>query len=154
MEKVKVGIAAAVALCVGAAGVSATAPSEPAPVKQARASAPLLPLTDRDITSGPGGAGCGCSFDQGNRTLLHAAGNQLMVRTRAGRQVCRMTDARFQQFAGGSGTFNCGGVRMSLRETGSRESSPETDSSGGPAALALTQGRSRRTINGEFGCAC
>ena len=154
MRIIYVAIAASVSLGLGVAGTAAMTPAQVEPSKQARkATAPLLPLSERDLTSTKQ-MGCTCTFDSGNRTLVQAIGNELMVRTRAGRQVCRLTDARFSDFSGGAGTYRCGGVAMTLRETGRREGHQESDSSSGPSRLTLVQGRTRQTVNGTFGCAC
>jgi hypothetical protein len=152
-------LTASLALLVGVSGTAATLSFEAenagsaALQRRAAPTAPLVTLSERDLTS-TRQMGCTCTFDAGNGTLLQAIGNELMVRTRAGRQVCKITDARFRQLAGGGGTYRCGGVSMTLRQTGKREASPETDSSSGPSSLTMVQGRSRRTINGDFGCAC
>jgi hypothetical protein len=147
-------LAAGVAIGVGYAGMAAVT-GAPAPVKQARsaASAPLLPLSESDQTSSKE-TGCTCSMDVRNRILVQAIGNELMLRTRAGRQVCRLTDARFQQISGATGTYRCGGLAMTLRRTGRPESHRESDSYTVPAALTMVQGRTSRTVNGTWGCAC
>jgi hypothetical protein len=125
-----------------------------APTKQARATAePLLPLSESDQTSTKE-MGCTCTMAVGSRTLVQAIGNELMVRTRGGRQVCRLTDARFRQISGATGTYGCGGVRMTLRKTGRSQSHQESDSFTTPAALTMAQGQTRRTVNGIWGCAC
>jgi hypothetical protein len=154
MRIIYVAIAACVSLGLGVAGTAAMTPMQAEPAKQARrATGPLLPLSEADLTS-TRQMGCTCTFDSGNRTLVQAIGNELMVRTRAGRQVCRLTDARFTEIAGGAGTYRCGGVSMTLRQTGRRVSNPEADSSSGPSRLTLVQGRARHVVNGTFGCAC
>ena len=154
MRMMKLIVAASVAVGVGYAGAAAVT-AAPAPAEQGRAvsTAPLRALTEADLTSTKE-TGCTCTMDVGNGTLVQAIGNELMVRTQAGRQVCRMTDARFQQISGGTGTYRCGGVSMTLRKTGRTEPHQESDSSSSPASLTMVQGRTRRTVNGVWGCAC
>jgi len=150
MRIIYVAAAASLALGLGVAGTAAmTAP--PAPAKQARAL--LLPLSERDLTSTKE-MGCTCTMEVANRTLVQAIGNELMLRNRAGRQVCRLTDAPFQQISGAAGTYNCGGMRMTLRKTGRSRPHPESDSVTSPAALTVAQGRASQTLNGTWGCAC
>jgi hypothetical protein len=153
MRMMQLAFAASVALGVGYAGAAAV--TAPVPAKQARAAAsvPLLPLSDSDQTSTKE-TGCTCTMEVRNRMLIQAIGNELMVRTRAGRQVCRITDARFRQISGATGTYRCGGMAMTLRRTGRSESHQESDSYTVPAALTVSQGRTSRTVNGIWGCAC
>jgi hypothetical protein len=155
MKKLHWVTAAVVAAGIGAAGASAMIAAADGSPKQRRAAAtaPLLPLTERDQTS-TRQMGCTCTMEVGNRILVQAIGNELTVRTRGGRQVCRISDAQFRRISGASGTYACGGVQMSLRRTGRVETYPASDSASGPAALTLRQGRTRRTVNGNWGCAC
>jgi len=146
------GIAtASLALLAGVSGSAAMTSPQPEPTKQARVL--LLPLSEADLTSTQE-TGCTCTMEVRNRSLVQAIGNELMVRTRAGRQVCRLTDARFQQISGATGTYRCGGLSMTLRRTGRSQSHQESDSFTVPAALAVSQGRARQTLNGIWGCAC
>ena len=143
-------------LLVGAAGSAATILNEgeaSAAQRRGASTVPFRALDEGDLTSSRE-TGCTCTFDSGNSTLVQAIGNELMVRTAAGRQVCRITDAQFQTLSGGRGTAACGGVQMSFRRTGPSTSSPETDSFSAPTALTARHGRSRRTLNGTWGCAC
>lgn len=153
-------LTASLALLIGASATAASLSLEGenstgsgAAQRSMQPTAPLVTLSERDLTS-TRQTGCTCSFDSGNRTLVQAIGNELMVRTRAGRQVCRLTDARFQQISGATGTYRCGGVSMTLRRTGQIDLSPETDSSSSPASLSLSQGKTNRRLNGTWGCAC
>lgn len=157
---VHMALAGSLALLAGVAGSAATLSSEEgsagtlaAAQRRGVSTAPFLPLSERDLSS-TRQMGCTCTFNSRNRTLVQAIGNELMVRTAAGRQVCRITDAQFQTLSGGSGSAACGGVRMSFRRTGRATSSPETDSSSAPTALTTGQGRTSRTLNGTWGCAC
>ena len=141
------------------AGVTALlpfgSPSGAASAVQARgpSSEPLRPLSERDLTS-TRQMGCTCTFASRDRTFMQMIGNELMVRNRAGRQVCRITDRQFQRLSGGNGSAACGGVRMSFRRTGRSTLSPESDSSSAPAAMTVSQGRTQRRLAGTWGCAC
>jgi hypothetical protein len=150
-------LTASLALLVGGGGTAAAlsleAESMAAEQRRAAPTAPLVTLSERDLTS-TRQMGCTCTFQSANRELIQAIGNELMVRTAAGRQVCRLTDARFSQISGATGTYVCGGVRMTLRKTGRSESHPESDSFTTPAALTMAKGRTSRTLNGIWGCAC
>lgn len=155
MRIMAVAIAASAALAVGWGGAWAMTSEQPRPSRRARAAstAPLLPLSERDLTS-TRETGCTCTFDVRDRSLVQMVGNELMLRTRAGRQVCRITDAQFQTLAGTAGRATCGGVQMRLRRTGRTRSFPASDSSSTPASLTVTQGRTSRTLSGSWGCAC
>ncbi len=117
------------------------------------ATAPLLPLSERDLTA-TRESGCECGFRIGRRTLVQMIGDELTVRTRAGRQVCRITDNQFSALSNGRGSATCAGLRLSLRPTGRVATHMESDSAEGPAALTVIQGRTRRTLAGRWGCAC
>jgi hypothetical protein len=144
------------ALLLGAAGAvaflspaSAWSGARPA----AASVSPLRALTEKDQMS-TRQMGCTCTFALGRQTLVQAIGNELMVRTAAGRQVCRISDAQFQKLAGGTAKAACGGVQMSLRRTGRTDLSPESDSSSTPSALIVAQGGRQSQLNGSWGCAC
>jgi hypothetical protein len=153
MRIIYVAMAATVALGAGFAGTAAMTSPQAEPAKQARAASLLLPLSEADLTSTKE-MGCTCTMEVRNRSMIQAIGNELMVRTRAGRQVCRLTDARFQQISGATGTYRCGGLSMTLRRTGRSQSHQESDSFTVPATLTASQGRARQTLNGIWGCAC
>jgi hypothetical protein len=142
------GAAGGVALLSPASAWSGAKPAASGP-----SSPPLRKLSEADLTS-TREMGCTCSFDRGRDTLVQAIGKELMVRTAAGRQVCRISDAQFQKLAGGNAKAACGGVQMSLRRTGRATLSPESDSSEGPAILTVAQGRSQASLKGSWGCAC
>jgi hypothetical protein len=158
MRRVHGGYAGLLALLL-AAGVAILSPAsawsvaKPAAPARGAATSPLRPLSEADLTS-TRQMGCTCTFDRGRHTLVQAIGNELMVRTAAGRQVCRISDPQFQKLAGGSGKAACGGVQMSLRRTGRTDLSPESDSSSTPAALTVAQGGKQSQLNGSWGCAC
>ena len=114
---------------------------------------PLLPLSERDLRS-TSESGCECTFRIGRSTLVRTIGNELTIRIRAGRQVCRITDAQFSALSNGRGTASCAGLRLSLRPTGPVTTHPESDSADGPAALSLSARPPRRWHAGRWGCAC
>ncbi|HEX8571580.1 MAG TPA: hypothetical protein VF759_02385 [Allosphingosinicella sp.] len=146
---IQIVVPASLTLIVGAAAAAAAlAPpaAKPAVVR-------LQPLSEADLMS-TRQMGCSCSFDAKQGTLMNVIGNELMVRTQAGRKVCRISDAQFQRIAVGSSVNSCGGVRMSLRLTGKTDSDIESDSSSTPASLILGEGASRRSVSGSWGCAC
>ncbi len=120
---------------------------------RAVATAPLLPLSERDLTA-TRESGCECGFRVGRNTLVQMIGDELTIRTRAGRQVCPITDNQFSALSNGRGASACAGLRLSLRPTGRVTTHMESDSAEGPAALTVNQGRVRRTLAGRWGCAC
>ncbi|HEX8239088.1 MAG TPA: hypothetical protein VF574_05040 [Allosphingosinicella sp.] len=147
---IQIVVPGALTLAVGAAAASAELvpqPSKPAAVVR------LQPLSEADLMS-TRQTGCSCSFDAKQGTLLNVIGNEMMVRTQAGRKVCRISEAEYQRIAGGSGRYSCGGVGISLRLTGKTSSHMESDSSSTPASLTLGEGATRRSVSGSWGCAC
>src|SRR5689334_18697740 len=104
--------AAAVATFVIGASAITAQPRRAAPA----AAPPLLPLSDRDQNAARG-SGCQLSFNTARSTLVYAIGHELMIRTRAGRTVCPISDAQFSALSGG-GTRSCGGLRLTIRQTG------------------------------------
>ena len=152
MRMIQIVVPASLTLIVGAA--AAAAAFAPPPAKPAAAAVVRLqPLSEPDLMSSRQ-MGCACSFDAKQGTLIYAIGNEMMVRTQAGRKVCRISQAQFDRISGGSGSFTCGGVGMSLRLTGKTDSHIESDSSSTPASLTLGAGASRRSVSGSWGCAC
>jgi len=149
MRRAHLTVMASAALVTLMAGSSITAQPRRAP-----STAPLYPLSERDL-SATRELGCECSFRIGRRTtLFRIIGDELTIRTRAGRQVCRISDEQFSAISDGDGAGACAGIRMSVRRTGPLVVSPETESAEGPASLRLSQGRMRRTLAGRWGCAC
>lgn len=148
MRRSHLTVMAAAALVTFVAGSAITAQPRRAP-----STAPLFPLSELDLGA-TRQSGCECTFRVGRRTLFRMIGDELTIRTRAGRRVCRISDEQFSAISDGSGTGACAGIRMSLRRTGPLRVSPETDSADGPASLSLSQGRIRRTLAGRWGCAC
>ena len=114
---------------------------------------PLGPLLDEDSHS-PDKMGCNCRFDAREGTYLSVIDRELMLRTPAGRQLCPISDAQLQSLGEAGGSVSCAGVRMSIRETGPRDASIESDSSSAPAILSATRDGVTRTLDGDWGCAC
>jgi len=141
----------AVAALVTLAGTSAII----AQPRMPPSTAPLYPLSEDDLVSNQ--HGCECTFRvgrEGRRTLFRIIGDELTIRTRAGRQVCRLSDEQFSAISDGQGTGVCAGIRMSVRRSGPLVVDGPSDSADGPASLTLSQGRTRRTLAGRWGCAC
>ncbi len=150
---IQIVLPASLALVVGAAAAAAALAPVPAKPVAAPAVARLQPLSEADLMS-TRQMGCACTFDAKQGSLVYVIGNEMMVRTQAGRKVCRISEAQFQRISGGTGTYTCGGVGMSLRKTGKTDSHIESDSSSTPASLTLGAGASRRSVGGSWGCAC
>lgn len=131
-------------------GIGSTLTAQP---RRAPSTAPLLPLSERDLTA-TRESGCECSFNVGRRALMQVIGNELTIRTGGGRRACRISDDQFSALSNGRADAACGGVRLSLRRTGRVRAMPESDSAEWPASLTVGQGQTRRTIAGRYGCAC
>ena len=117
------------------------------------AQAPILrPLSDADQTA-THESGCQLSFNAGQATLVYAIGHDFMLRTRAGRAVCRISDREFSALSEG-GSRTCGGVRVTIRRTGRSVGSEASDSSSAPASLTATAGGRTWTVRGHWGTAC
>jgi len=118
----------------------------------AASAAPLRALSERDMRAAHG-SGCQLSFDAGRSTLVYVIEHEFMIRTGAGRTVCRISDAQFSRLSGG-GTQICGGYRITVRETGRSVGHQESDSAVAPATLTVS-GRGRPwTVRGHWGSAC
>jgi hypothetical protein len=114
--------------------------------------APLRPLSERDQRAARG-SGCQLSFATGRSTLVYVIEHEFMIRTRAGRTVCRISDTQFARLSGG-GSQTCGGYRITIRETGRTVAHAASDSAATPARLTVT-GRGRPwTVRGTWGTAC
>ena len=114
--------------------------------------APLRALSERDMQAARG-SGCQLSFDAGRRTLVYVIDHEFMIRTRAGRTVCRISDRQFARLSNG-GAQVCGGLRLTIRETGRSVGHMESDSASAPATLTVA-GRGRPwTVRGHWGSAC
>jgi hypothetical protein len=114
--------------------------------------APLRALSERDMRAAHG-SGCQLSFDAGRSTLVYVIEHEYMIRTSAGRAVCRINDRQFSALSCG-GSMSCGGYRITIRETGRSVGHMETDSAVAPATLTVS-GRGRPwTVRGQWGSAC
>lgn len=134
-------LTAATVFVAGTAAFTAPAPG-----------APLRPLSERDQRAARG-SGCQISFDAGRSTLVYILDHEFMIRTSAGRTVCRISDAQFARLSGG-GTQQCGGYRITMRETGRGTANEASDSARTPARLTVT-GRGRPwTVRGLLQTAC
>lgn len=147
MRKAHLTVTALAAIATFAGGSMLAAQPRRAP-----ATAPLYALSDRDLQTNE--SGCECSFRVGRINLVWAIGNVLVVRTSGGRQVCRTTNEEFSAISDGNAAVRCAGLRMTVRRTGRVILDGPSDSADGPASLTITQGRTRRTLRGRWGCAC
>ena len=147
MRIAHLAIVAATAAAVFVAGTSAII------AQPGRAgAAPLRALSERDLRAARG-SGCQLSFDAGRSTLVYVLDREFMIRTGAGRTVCRISDAQFARLSGG-GSQVCGGYRITVRETGRTVTNEASDSASTPATLTVT-GRGRPwTVRGHWGTAC
>ena len=146
MRIAPLAIVAAKAMVVFAAGTSVIA------AQSRGGAAPLRPLSERDMRAAHG-SGCQLTFDAGRRTLVYVIEHEFMIRTGAGRTVCRISDRQFSALSGG-GSMSCGGYRITIRETGASVGHMESDSASAPARLTVT-GRGRPwTVRGQWGSAC
>lgn len=152
MRTLTIAGAGSLSLLLGVGGVAVAAGETPQVDKQA--SAPLRPLTDGDQQRSRE-TGCQLSFDDARgRTLVYAIGHDLLVRTRAGLQVCRISDRQFGALSGRGGTQSCGGLRINIRRSGRVVGHQESDSASSPATLTVS-GRGRPwTVRGQWGSAC
>lgn len=143
MRIAQLAIVAVTAATVFVAGASAfTAPAAP----------PLRPLSERDMRAAHG-SGCQLTFDAGRSTLIYVIESEFMIRTSAGRTVCRISDRQFSALSDG-GSMSCGGYRITIRETGPSVGHQESDSASAPARLTVS-GRGRPwTVRGHWGSAC
>ena len=139
-------IAAATALAAFVAGTAVVA------AQSGAGAAPLRPLCERDCRAAHG-SGCQLTFNRGRNTLVYVIDHEFMIRTRAGRNICPISDAQFSRLSGG-GTQVCGGYRITVRETGPSVGHMESDSATSPATLTV-RGRGRPwTVRGQWGTAC
>lgn len=146
MRIVQLSIAAATALAAFVAGPSVIA------AQGGAGAAPLRPLSERDFRAAHG-SGCQLTFNRGRSTLVYVIDHEFMIRTRAGRNICPISDAQFSRLSGG-GTQVCGGYRITVRETGASVGHMESDSASAPATLTV-RGRGRPwTVRGQWGTAC
>jgi hypothetical protein len=131
----------------------ATSAAAPAPIRSPRAIGPLLPLTgdDQELAQN----GCVCAFLVGRRhrlNLLQLSGRILLTRTRAGLNNCPISEAQFQALSGPSGSADCGGSHITIRNGPSRQVGDDE----GESVSTLTLRQSGRTdrLHGLWACAC
>lgn len=147
MRIAHLSIAAVTALTVFIAGSSVIAAQS-----GGGAAPPLRPLSDSDQQAARG-TGCQLSFNTRRSTLVYVIEHEFMIRTRAGRTVCRISDRQFSALSDG-GSQICGGLRLTIRQTGRTVGHPESDSASAPATLTVA-GRGRPwTVRGQWGSAC
>jgi hypothetical protein len=139
--------AALVTFVAGAAAVTFAQP------RRAPATAPLLPLSERDIAA-TGASGCEASFSVGRRTLTYAIGEQFMIRTASGRHLCRIPDVQTGMGTNDRASITCAGMQISFRRTGRVNSHMGSDSGDWPATLTIRQGRTQRVLAGTMESAC
>ena len=112
----------------------------------------LFPLSGQDQDAAKG-TGCQLSFDAGGSTYVYAIGHDFMIKTGAGRTVCRISDRQFAALPNG-GSQSCAGHRLTIRETGRVDIQEASDSSSAPATLTVTNGDRSWTVHGNWGTAC
>ena len=145
-------VAAGAALLTFGAGSSAVISAQP---RRAPSTAPLLTLSERDIaTIQTQGSGCQSSFGIGRRTLVYALGEQLIIRTAAGRQLCPIRDVQIGMGTNERASVTCAGMRISFRRTGRVRSPMGSDSGDWPATMTIQQGRTQRRLAGTMDSAC
>ncbi|MBN8814101.1 MAG: hypothetical protein J0J06_01480 [Sphingomonas sp.] len=114
---------------------------------------PLLPLSEKDMTTGE--SGCETSISQGNDTFIYIINQTFILRTASGAkglQVCRPADV--QDFESGGVTVNCGARRLSMRPVGKTKSHEEADSVEGSGILTMSDGTHSRQVKVSWGTAC
>ena len=114
---------------------------------------PLQPLRQEDSHS-EDRIGCNCMFNNRKGLYLSGLDGELMLRTSAGLRFCPVTDAQLQSLGEPGSDITCAGIKMSIRETGTRVVSIESDSSSAPAILSATEDGVTATAEGDWGCAC
>jgi hypothetical protein len=152
MRIAHLSVAAGAALLTFVAGSSAIISAQP---RRAASTAPLLPISERDIVAMPTQAsGCVSSFAIGRRTLAYAIGEQFLVRTATGRHLCRITDVQIGMGTNDRASVTCAGMQISFRRTGRVRSPMGSDSGDWPATMTIRQGRTQRVLAGNMESAC
>jgi hypothetical protein len=143
--------------CLGAAALLAllaTSAAPRTPVRAWPATGPFLPLTAADESHAQ--AGCTCAFlvENGRRSadLLQLSGHILLSRTRAGLDICPISEAQFQAISGPVGSARCGGRRITVRSGPAREMG--NDSASSHATVTVTQSGRTQRLHGTWACAC
>jgi hypothetical protein len=100
--------------------------------------------------------GCTCTFlvGRGSRSagLLQLSGHILLSRTRAGLNICPISEAQFQAIAGLGGSARCAGRRITVRSGATRDLG--NDSAAADAIVTVTQGGRTFRLRGTWACAC
>lgn len=138
---------AATALSLAATGSTAKPAAKPAVPTR------LLPLSDKDMFSGPE-TGCQLAFSQGNSSYVFVIGNRFTFRTEAGINNCTMSQEEFSGFGSDTTPMTCGGRKFVIRAIGKTKSYPEADSAETPSAMTMTEGGKSRTVKGMWSSAC
>jgi hypothetical protein len=132
----------------------ATSAAPPAPVRAPHATGPLLPLSAADESHAE--SGCTCTFvvGSGRRSfdLLQLSGHILLSRTRAGLNICPISEAQFQAISGPSGSARCGGRHITVRSGPARQVGD--DQAASAATVTVTQGGRTQLLHGTWACAC
>jgi hypothetical protein len=136
------------------AAIVATSAAAPAPVRAPHATEPFLPLRVADQSHSE--AGCTCTFlvGRGNEGvgLLQLSGHVLLSRTRAGLNICPISEAQFQAIAGLGGSARCAGRRITVRSGATRDLG--NDSAAADATVTVTGGGRTFRLRGTWACAC
>ena len=132
----------------------ATSAAAPAPVRAPGATGPFLPLSAADESHAE--AGCTLIFIVGSgrrsQDLLQLSGHILLSRTRAGLDICPISEAQFQAFAGPGGSARCAGRRIALRSGPPRDMG--NDSASSAATVTVTQSGRTQRLHGTWASAC
>jgi hypothetical protein len=132
----------------------AASAAAPAPHRSPPAPNPLLPLSPADEEHAE--AGCTCTFivRNGRRgdDLLQLSGHILLSRTRAGLNICPISEAQFQGLAGGRGSAHCPGSRITIRGGPARQVGDDQAQS--VATVVVTRGGRTQLLHGTWACAC
>jgi len=141
-------------LAMGLTALFATSAAAPAPVRAPLAMGPFLPLSVADESRAE--AGCPCTFNvgRGRRSvdLIELSGHILLARTRAGLNVCPISEAQFQAIAGRGGSAHCNGRRITIRSGPARQVGD--DQAASAATIAVTQSGRTQLLRGTWACAC
>jgi hypothetical protein len=144
----------AIRIAAAAAISFAASAAAPGPVRAPRATGPLLPLTSADQSHSE--SGCTCTFlvGRGNRSrgLLQLSGHVLLSRTRAGLNICPISEAQFQAIAGPGGSARCAGRRITVRSGATRDLG--NDAVAAEATVTVAQGGRTFRLRGTWACAC
>jgi hypothetical protein len=155
MRIAHLSVVAGAALVTFVAGSSAITSAQPR--RAAPWTAPLLPLSERDIAATPEpmeASGCEARFSIGRRTLTYARGEQFMIRTASGRHLCRIPDVQIGMGTNDRASVTCAGMQISFRRTGRVRSPMGSDSGDWPATMTIRQGRTQRVFAGTMDAGC